>query len=255
MGQRVYYYEEDHLKTKPSLARYGFALNHIDDKYIIDIGCGARKGPYILSGRAAQVMAMDISPQAIEYCQQNWPSEKINYLTGSATDIPVKDKTFDVAICFEVIEHVEDYLRVLEEVKRILKPQGLFIMSTPNKVVVGIDGRLSNPDHFKEFTLEELTKMLKAYFSGVVIYGQSPSSAVLEIEQVRRKSLKAVQKTPVFIKKIIPNRCKDFLINFYKHLRIKMHKGLDIERIDEADFSITSDNVEEARYFIAVCKN
>ena len=88
---------------------------------------------------------------------------------GSATDIPVEDKSIDAVISFETIEHIPDYEKFLEDVKRVLKDDGLFIVSTPNdkEFPEGADF------HVHEFKQSELEDLLAKYFSNIKTYYQS----------------------------------------------------------------------------------
>ncbi len=256
MNQRVYYYENDRLKIEPSISRYKFVLKYVKDKSIIDIGCGARMGPYILSEAASNVVGIDNSEEAIQFCKRKWPRRNISYLTADATKIPFEDNKFDIAVSFEVIEHIEDYVTYLKEVKRILRPDGIFILSTPNRPVASPSDKLSNVDHFREFDSEELRNILKKHFNEIVFYGQFPSERILRIEESKRKNLKTLQKkSPRLLKKILPAVVKDILIKKYQNLSVRIKENIDIDKIEEEDFFFSNKNVEKARYFLAICRN
>jgi 2-polyprenyl-3-methyl-5-hydroxy-6-metoxy-1,4-benzoquinol methylase len=77
-------------------------------------------------------------------------------------EVPVDgEKKFDLIACFEGIEHISERERFLCEVKRLLKNDGLFIGSTPNKLVHSDEPGLHNPFHQKKLNFNELRTLLK----------------------------------------------------------------------------------------------
>ena len=67
-------------------------------------------------------------------------------------------------MCFEAIEHIEDHDQLLKEVKRFLKADGIFIVSTPNKLTYHDEAPDENYFHMKELYFDEFQKLMKAYF-------------------------------------------------------------------------------------------
>lgn len=94
---------------------------------ILEIGCGTggMLGPLSELG---EVTGMDISLDSIRYCQERGHGR---VLTGSGYELPFKDESFDLVALFDVIEHIEDDQRVLDEVRRVLKPGGRVFISVP----------------------------------------------------------------------------------------------------------------------------
>ena len=77
--------------------------------------------------------------------------QKISLVKGSICETPIKgEKEFDVIISFEAIEHIEEQEAFLSEVKRLLKDDGLFIVSSPNKTLYTDETGQQNPHHVKE---------------------------------------------------------------------------------------------------------
>ncbi|MBI4845687.1 MAG: class I SAM-dependent methyltransferase [Candidatus Omnitrophica bacterium] len=253
-AKKVYYYERDNLYTQAGLARYNFALSYVKNKIAADIGCGARKGPCFLSKKASKVFAVDISQQAVSFAAANWPAENIYYAVSDAASIALKRDVFDCVVSFEVIEHIDNFKKYLEEIARILKPSGEFILSTPNRLVTGKNAALSNPDHFREFDREELDSALKRYFSEVSIYGQFVSPRVFRLEKSWQGEYERVSKTPKFIKQVIPAKIKELALTKYLSLTTKFRTNLDKKQIGEDDFPIERENLDLCRYFIGVCK-
>lgn len=98
-----------------------------NDLDILEVGCGPGGMMSPLS-RFGRVHGLDISRDALRYCKQRgFP----HVVTGSGLELPFADASFDMVALFDAIEHIPDDRRVLEEVKRILKPGGLVFISVP----------------------------------------------------------------------------------------------------------------------------
>ena len=94
-------------------------------------------------------------------------------MQGSILDVPIKDeRKFNVAVCFEGIEHIKEHDKLLSEVKRLLEDDGLFIISTPNKAVYTDEPQYQNPFHLKELYFDEFKTLLSCYFKNVHFLGQ-----------------------------------------------------------------------------------
>ena len=156
--------------------RYLFASQFTSSKTVLDAACGSGYGSAILSESGAQkVVGIDNSLEAIEYCEKNFKKANLEFKKQNCEKITL-DTMFDVVISFETIEHLKNQDNFLTEIKRVLKDDGLFIVSTPNT-----DNYPSgNPFHNKEFTESEFKLFLGKYFSHVVIFYQFyPSSMAI----------------------------------------------------------------------------
>jgi SAM-dependent methyltransferase len=150
------------------LARYRFAAPHVAGKTVLDIGCGVGWGSRLLldEGGAATVTGVDLFAPAIEYAEQHFGGP--TYLVGDMTALPVSDASADVVVCFEALEHVHDHLAVLAEVRRVLRPDGLFFVSSPNPDVYP-EG---NPYHLHEVRPDELRRSIADEFGSVRLFSQ-----------------------------------------------------------------------------------
>jgi ubiquinone/menaquinone biosynthesis C-methylase UbiE len=144
--------------------RYIFSEQFIKGKTVLDIACGSGYGShYLVSKGARWVFGVDISKNAIRYARRKYSHRNIEYLVGDCEAIPLSNNLVDVVIAFEIIEHVKNYKKFLKEIKRVLKPNGLLVLSTPNKRVFP----KGNPFHTREFSLAELESQLSKYFRNV----------------------------------------------------------------------------------------
>ncbi len=154
-------------------ARYAFARGFAVSKQVLDCGCGTGYGSAELAQVAAQVVGVDISPQAIEYARLSYPGPI--FTTGSCEALPLPKARFEVVVAFEVIEHLADYRQFIREASRVLAPTGLFIVSTPNKRYYAESRAESgpNPYHAHEFEADEFYSELNSVFPHVVLLLQN----------------------------------------------------------------------------------
>lgn len=124
--------------------RATIALKFLDPQVfdsILDIGCNQGYFErYYLIGKVKKVRAIDIDPQAIEYAQTK--DGKEYYVCCNSASLPFPDREFDKVLCLDTIEHVDDEKKTISEIRRVLKPNGLLVISTPNDFLNFMD--LSN---------------------------------------------------------------------------------------------------------------
>ncbi len=152
--------------------RYIFAANFVKNKIILDAACGTGYGSNYLSNYATTVYGIDIDDETIEKNKKIYNKNNLIFSIGSIYNLPYNDNMFDVIVSFETIEHVDDGNKVLSEFKRVLKSDGILIISTPNKQI-NIDRRLINPFHKQEYFENEFRELLLNYFTNIIINYQS----------------------------------------------------------------------------------
>ena len=151
------------------IARYAFARRYAHGQRVLDAGCGTGYGSADLAQSAAAVTGVDISADAIEYASASYRIPGLRFLESSCTAIPLPPESFDLVVAFEVIEHLADYRAFLIECARVLTPEGLFIVSSPNKRYYGATRAATgpNPFHEHEFEAGEFVRELEQVFSNV----------------------------------------------------------------------------------------
>ena len=150
------------------LARYMWASRLCRGRRTLDVGCGAGYGAELLNDAgASEVRAIDNSNVALELARANVSSGVVCEL-GDARDLAFPDDSFDLVVCFELIEHVDEQQQVLDELARVLRPDGLLLLSSPNRdrYVPG------NPHHRHELTRTELQDLLRTRFASSRILSQ-----------------------------------------------------------------------------------
>lgn len=150
------------------IIRYEGCVKFIKNKVVLDIASGSGYGTAILAKSAEKVYGVDISADSIQYAKENYAAKNIKYLVGDGENIPLPNSSIDTVVSFETIEHVKDYEQFIKEIKRVLKPNGQLIISTPND----IEFAEGNHFHLHEFKYQELKKLLRKYFKSTESYFQ-----------------------------------------------------------------------------------
>ena len=162
------------------MARYMFAAQFVKGGAILDAGCGTGYGAAYLASRGAKrVLGVDLAPEAIEYSRIHYEDDSVSFSVMDCASLGFPDETFDAVVSLEVIEHLADPEPYLSEMRRVLKADGVFILSTPNKAIHSPNSdRPLNPFHFKEYGIAELEEKLSAYFGVVALFGQQNIGAI-----------------------------------------------------------------------------
>lgn len=169
----------------PGIQDEGLAIEHIQryesirelvsDKVVLDAACGEGYGSRILSDYALNVIGLDISEDTIKKAQNKYiDAQNLRFVQGSIAQMPLEDNSIDIVVSFETIEHVSEKLqkRFLIEVERVLKTDGLLIISTPNKKVYSDLYNYHNEYHIKEFYEKEFVDFLSYYFKNICLFYQ-----------------------------------------------------------------------------------
>jgi 2-polyprenyl-3-methyl-5-hydroxy-6-metoxy-1,4-benzoquinol methylase len=150
------------------LARYRFAAGAVAGKRVLDAGCGWGYGANILALAGAEsVVGIDVSESVIE-ASRAAAEPAVELIVGDILELIHDDGEFDVIVCFEVIEHVEQQQAVLNELRRVLATDGVLLISSPNDEVYG----RRNPHHTHQFGLAEFRSTLEERFANVAIHAQ-----------------------------------------------------------------------------------
>lgn len=151
--------------------RYRFACEYTEDKVVLDCASGLGYGANILKnlGRAKAVYGLEIDKLAVQYARDIYGANSIYFKQGSILNIPFEDCKFDIFTSFETIEHIENEELQFHEVKRVLKQDGLYILSTPNDW----EDDSHNPYHVRRYTYSYLQQILSKNFQILAIYNQN----------------------------------------------------------------------------------
>ena len=156
------------------LHRYLMAREWCRDKDVLDVASGEGYGTALLAQVARKAVGVEIAPDAVDHASSAYKANNLNFLVGDARALPSPDATFDVVTSFETIEHFGEQQLFLSEVRRVLRPGGLFIASTPDRDNYSPAELAVNPFHVRELTQEEFETLLRSYFAQVSVLLQRP---------------------------------------------------------------------------------
>jgi SAM-dependent methyltransferase len=159
------------------LARYWWVSTLAAGRRVLDAGCGVGYGTALLArAGAADAVGIDVADEALAAAAAASP--ELEFTQADVHDLPFPDDRFDVVVCFEVIEHLERQDEAIAELARVLTPDGVLAMSSPNRGVYPT----GNPHHVHEYRPDELRAALSVHFAHVELHRQHDwvASAVLD---------------------------------------------------------------------------
>ncbi len=147
--------------------RYAFAAALARDKIVLDVASGEGYGTALLAEHASSAVGVDISNAAVIHSAKKYQDRRIlGFVQASCTALPFASHTFDLIVSFETIEHVDEIQQrlMIEEFSRVLKPDGLLLISSPNKRLYSDARDYSNEYHVRELYDDEFRDLLSRQF-------------------------------------------------------------------------------------------
>ncbi len=227
------------------LGRYHFALGFLKESdVVVDAACGSGYGSDILAEKAGKVIALDSSDHAIQYARENYPKENIVFEKADlGKEVALPDNSVDVVVSFETLEHVLDQDKMLVEFKRILKPSGKLIISTPDRDILSGGLESDNPFHLKELNKKEFLSLIGKHFTLEGLYGQG----ILTTLPLWKDFLKKFRKVTLL------RKTKQHLMKFL-NLERAVHKHFAAEAFTEiTKVSVSGKN--SYYVLVALCLN
>ncbi|WP_412022350.1 glycosyltransferase [Burkholderia cepacia] len=152
--------------------RYYLVSELIKGKDVLDIACGEGYGSGLMALGARSVIGVDIDSTTVEHASMYYRQPNLRFETGSCAAIPLPDHSVDVVVSFETIEHHDQHEEMMCEISRVLRKNGILIISSPDKYEYSDKPGFKNSFHVKELYLDEFKSLLSRHFSNVDIYGQ-----------------------------------------------------------------------------------
>jgi len=230
--------------------RYQYVSQHmVRYENVLDIACGNGYGSnHLAQYTQGFVVGGDISEDTVDFCKSTWSKENLNFMLLNGTNLNLGKDSQDILVSFETIEHTTEYVKMLEEFYRVIKPSGTLFLSTPNILINSPKGIVVNPYHTQEFTYDELFNIVNSLFSKFEIYGQAyirytyHNSIRFKFTNLLERILylRGLRKTPLKLKDIIFK----ILINrpFYPVAE-------DYELVNDS-----LDQIKRCKTFFVICK-
>ena len=154
------------------MARYLNAKPYVEGKRVLDVACGEGYGSCLMKQWGAkEVVGVDISEEAVQNAQQLFGQEGVTYIQHIAESLPFEDDSFDVGVSLETIEHLDDPVAFLKELRRVVKPDGILVVSCPNDQYYADNVKdFENPYHQRRYTYFEFKELAEKILGGTELW-------------------------------------------------------------------------------------
>jgi GT2 family glycosyltransferase/SAM-dependent methyltransferase len=154
------------------LHRYFVAREMCRGLDVLDVASGEGYGSALLAQSAKSVVGVELSQETVDHAKREYTADNLRYVQGDARRIPAPDHCVDAVVSFETLEHFYEHEAFFKEVRRVLRPNGFLLVSTPDLNVYSISNTEPNPYHVHELTHQEFDAVLRSHFPSVAICGQ-----------------------------------------------------------------------------------
>jgi SAM-dependent methyltransferase len=229
-------------------AAYVYARAQIRAGRVLDLGSGSGHGASELGGAGASVVGVDrVAPDSASRSAGEGPC----FARADLGSLPFCNATFDLIVSFQVIEHLEDPSGYLDAIARLLKPDGLAILTTPNlRMSDGV-----NPYHVHEYLADELAARLNAYFEEVEMHGVGMTDAVRAHMAARSRRIRRILRLdPLRLRERMPTAAAQALFSWFAVLvRIGTRSTAAASEADWRQFPIVRAS-EDCLDLLALCR-
>jgi glycosyltransferase involved in cell wall biosynthesis/ubiquinone/menaquinone biosynthesis C-methylase UbiE/outer membrane murein-binding lipoprotein Lpp len=140
---------------------------------VLDVASGEGYGSRLLADVSRSVVGVDVDADAVEFATRKYgAATNLRFAEGSCSALPLADASVDLVVSFETIEHHDQHEAMLAEIKRVLRPGGVLVISSPDKHEYSDVPNYRNPFHVKELYREEFEALLGRWFRSHRMYGQ-----------------------------------------------------------------------------------
>jgi 2-polyprenyl-3-methyl-5-hydroxy-6-metoxy-1,4-benzoquinol methylase/glycosyltransferase involved in cell wall biosynthesis len=167
------------LSDYEHVPRYVIASTFASGKRVLDFGCGVGFGSFLLGEKANSVLAVDNSRDALQWADRFYRRSNLRFALNEDLGGSLPPASFDLVVCFEVVEHLETERQatLIENFCRLLTPDGLLLVSTPDPNATELYG--PNPFHLAELRKNQFEKLLRDHFRFVAICEQKALPAII----------------------------------------------------------------------------
>jgi SAM-dependent methyltransferase len=144
--------------------RYVLAGELVTGKKVLDAACGEGYGSAHIARTAKTVVGVDNSKEAIDHASARYPADNLEFQLADVCELPFENNQFDCIVSFETLEHLEDQSGLLKEFRRVLKPDGFLLISSPDKAEYSDRRQYENEFHVRELYRDELEALIQEQF-------------------------------------------------------------------------------------------
>jgi len=163
----------DEVLHREHIDRYEFFKSAFKGQ-VLDIACGIGYGSKLITSldKVESYSGKDVDQEAINIAKSRYATEKAKFTIGDITNINEEDSSIDTMISFETLEHLNTPQKAINEAKRVLSQEGVWVGSVPSEYFDNICEKVygKNPYHVTRFTVSELESSLKESFQYVLLF-------------------------------------------------------------------------------------
>ncbi len=220
---------------------------------VLDAGCGEGFNTVLLAETARSVLGVDYAEAPVAAARAAFPRPNLEFRQLDVHELPRLALRFDLVTNFQVIEHLADPERFLVAVRSALKPEGVLLLTTPNRLTSVSE----NPVHLREYVAAELAELLRPIFSRVVLHSVVGNERVHAFDAERRRQVARILRLdPLGLRHVLPRRLVHFAFaNFGALVRRRVGavagetRGIGIE-----DFQVVEESRPDALDLVALCR-
>ena len=176
-GERFLPSENRGVMRHEHLHRYALCQDLVRGRDVLDVASGEGYGSAMLAQTARSVVGVDVAAEAVEFARRHYYHANARFLVGDCSALPLADASVDVVVSFETIEHHDRHDAMMSEFRRVLRPDGIVVISSPNRLVYSDEPGYVNPYHVKELYFDEFVALLQRHFRYVGLHGQRIAAA------------------------------------------------------------------------------
>lgn len=252
-GERPGYGEGFAYDEARHLAAYLYARELARERQVLDAGCGEGFGTVLLAETARRVTGIDYSRDAVKAAAAKYQRPNLDFRQLDVYKLPGLDLRFDLVTNFQVLEHLADPVEFLTAVRAALKPEGVLMLTTPNRLTSVSE----NPYHLHEYVADELLTLLRPLFSRVELYSMMGNEKVRAFDAARAVQVRRILRLdPLGLRKMLPEQFVKWVFGRLAVLVRRRVAEVDQESrsIVPSDFGVLESAHPEALDLIALCR-
>jgi SAM-dependent methyltransferase len=245
-GERVVTADHGHNATwQRHVSAYRLVAPIVTGDLVLDLGCGIGHSFGRLPGRT---IGLDRDHESL--LGQGRP-----VVQADMRPVPLAASTVSSVISVQSLEHVPDPHRVVAECARLLRPNGVAVFVTPNRLTFGPGDEIIDPWHYVEFDAEELASLCRGAFQSVEVLGLFGSPAYTMLwEKEMASTRRLLTFDALRLRRLLGRRARQAIYGFV-YRRMRRTETQEALSITEADFELRNENLENALDLVAVCRD
>ncbi|MFI3281403.1 MAG: class I SAM-dependent methyltransferase [Rikenellaceae bacterium] len=229
-AERVSTQPSDNFVLQRSRLAYYAAAERIWGR-VLEIGTGSGYGVEVIAPHAAHFVTIDKHRPSSSVIS----GKNVEFLEATVPPLPFDDESFDCVISFQVIEHIKDDHNFIAEVKRVLRPGGCFIVSTPNIIM----SLTRNPWHVREYTKEQFSALLSPQFSSIEALGVAGDESIMAYYEKNREGVKRITRFDILN---LQYRLPRWMLQIPYDILNRLNRNKLLKENNSLTASITMDN-------------